>query len=134
MNPLGVLNDGLMELVYRTGYVSASGAINLFFQPHGKLIYDENFRIIRCKNVKIVNKKIDPATNELEPQDVNIDGEDLIFKNYIKYEVMPSSIDVIVDFQHIFDKTYDVKAYHRHANLWKEIKILKLSEHLYFKF
>jgi len=31
LNPLGVLNDGLMELVYRTGYVSASHAINLFF-------------------------------------------------------------------------------------------------------
>ena len=56
LNPLGILNDGLMELVYRTGFVSASHAINLFFQPHGKLIYDENFKIIRCKDIKIVNK------------------------------------------------------------------------------
>ena len=72
---------------------------------------------MRCKNVKIKNKKIDPATNALEPQDVNIDGEDLIFNNFIKYEVLPSSIEVIVDFQHIFDKTYDVKDYHTYANI-----------------
>ena len=31
LNPLGVLNDGLMELVYRADFVSAKAAINLFF-------------------------------------------------------------------------------------------------------
>ena len=31
LNPLGILNDGLMELVYRANFVTASHAINLFF-------------------------------------------------------------------------------------------------------
>jgi len=62
LNPLGIMNDGYMELVYYRTYISAAGALNLFMQPHGKLFYDKEFVCYRCKNVKIVNKKIDPKT------------------------------------------------------------------------
>lgn len=31
LNPIGILNDGFMELVYRANFVTASNAINLFF-------------------------------------------------------------------------------------------------------
>jgi hypothetical protein len=40
------------------------------------------------------------------PQDINIDGEDLMFTNFAKYEVLPSELEVIVDFDNILKNTY----------------------------
>ena len=82
LNPIGILNDGFMELVFYKTWISAAGAINLFCKPHGKLFYDSGFVCYRCKNVKIVNKQVD-KTGKKVPQDVNIDGEDLTFTNHI---------------------------------------------------
>lgn len=42
-------------------------------------------------------------------QDINIDGEDLEFRNFAKYEVMPSELEVIVDLEYIINKTYITK-------------------------
>ena len=39
-------------------------------------------------------------------QDINIDGEDLEFHNFAKYEVLPSELEVIVDLEYIINKTY----------------------------
>lgn len=64
LNPLGMINDGFMELVFfGNGYVTAAGAINLFCMPHGKMFYEDGFICYRCKSAKLVNKTVDPITN-----------------------------------------------------------------------
>jgi len=36
------------------------------------------------------------------PQDINIDGEDLIFNNFVKFEVLKHELEIIVDFKRMF--------------------------------
>ena len=105
LNPLGLINDGYMELVYRPGLFNAAFAIYMFCLPGGVMCYDEGFTCFRAKQAKIINKMKDKDGNMIE-QDINIDGEDLTFKNFAKYTVLPSCIDIIVDMKHILKETY----------------------------
>ena len=41
-------------------------------------------------------------------QDINIDGEDLVFKKFVKYECLHQEIEFIVDFKYVFEKQFDL--------------------------
>ena len=97
LNPIGMINDGFMELVYRPAYVGPHTAISLFMKPGGIMFYDEGFTCYRCKKVKLINKKKNQDGSNAV-MDINIDGEDLTFTNFAKYEVLKGELDVIVDF------------------------------------
>jgi hypothetical protein len=48
---------------------------------------------------------VDPQGKKVT-QDINIDGEDLRFTNFAKWEILPSELEIIVDFDRIINKTY----------------------------
>ena len=56
LNPIGMINDGYMELVYHD-IITVSKAISLFIRPGGIMFYDPGFTCYRCRNAKIINKK-----------------------------------------------------------------------------
>ena len=95
LNPLGLINDGFMELTFVRGNIGAAWALYQFVRPGGRMAYESCFVNYRCRSVKIINRqKVDGMAVQ---QDINIDGEDLTFNNFAKYRVLPSSLDLIVD-------------------------------------
>jgi len=44
-------------------------------------------------------------------QDVNIDGEDFIFKKFIKAECLHHEIEIVVDMETLFSKNFDSSQY-----------------------
>ena len=103
LNPLGMINDGYMELCYRPDLVTTAFGVWMFIQPGGKHFYDPGFQTYRCSTVKLINRN---KTRGEVAEDINIDGEDLTFKDFVKYRVKPSCIEIIVDFDEIYNKTY----------------------------
>lgn len=89
MNAYGLINDGLFEFMYIGRRVNSFKALYHFMKPGGRMIHDPDFTIYRCKSVRINNKTVDAAGKVLD-QDINIDGEDFIFNNYVKYRMLPS--------------------------------------------
>ena len=106
LNPLGLINDGYMDLVFYPGTITAFFALYMFILPGGRMSYDPGFRCYRCKSAKIVNKQ-KGADGEYVTQDINIDGEDLTFNKFAKYTVLPNSLDLIVDLKTIFNNVYN---------------------------
>lgn len=48
------------------------------------------------------------AQGKVVPKDINIDGEDFVFENFVKYSVLHNEIDIIVDLDWIFETQYKV--------------------------
>jgi diacylglycerol kinase family enzyme len=68
LSPLGLVNDGYNEITFCRDLIPLSRMLNLFMTAdRGHLIYDEELKIIRFKNLKLINKslspEIDPVTN-----------------------------------------------------------------------
>ena len=49
------------------------------------MFYDEGFTCYRCRKIKLINKKKN-ADGSNKIMDINIDGEDLTFTKFAKYE------------------------------------------------
>lgn len=107
LNPLGIINDGLMELTFMKGICGFGTGLTLFHgaKSGGLQFYDKKFQCYRCKKVKLSNLKID-KNGEKMIQDINIDGEDHEFRDFAMYEVMPSELEIIVDLDNVIKKTY----------------------------
>lgn len=67
-NPLGIVNDGLFELVYYQNLIGTKRMIGIFDEAKngGTQMYDNNFECYRAKNLKIVNKSKNQNTNSAE--------------------------------------------------------------------
>ena len=108
LNPIGLINDGYMELVYLKDVIPRAiypaKAFGLFkgAKSGGTQFYDPDFECFRCSQAKIINKSMDICGEKIA-QEINIDGEDLTFTNFAKYEVLPSALDIIVDFDNIIN-------------------------------
>ena len=102
LNPLAIINDGHFEFLFIQNLIGFNAAIKLFdgAKNGGTHIYDERGILYRAKKVKITNKSA-------AIQDINIDGEDLVFKNFVKYECIHQAIDVICDFEYIIKKNFN---------------------------
>lgn len=85
LNPLGMVNDGVIELMYFDGLVGLAKAFKLFDQAEngGTHIYDPEAKCVRVENLRVVNK-----SRDCEFQDFSIDGEALKFKKFAKTTVM----------------------------------------------
>ena len=111
LNPIGLINDGYMELVFMNKLFGGLGwpvkALGMFHyaKSGGIHFYDNDFVCMRCRSLKLTNKTLDPQGKKVT-QDINIDGEDLRFTNFAKWEVLPSELEIIVDFDRIINKTY----------------------------
>lgn len=69
------------------------------------MFINSNFYIYRCKEAKVINREVDEQNN-LIPQDINIDGEDLKFHKFFKYICKHRQLEIVVDFNRIFETTY----------------------------
>ena len=57
-------------------------------------------------------------SGENKPVDINIDGEEMIFTKFAKYEVVPKCLDIMVD----FDKIIKFGNYKQAKNMkWKNV-------------
>ena len=61
LNPLGIINDGLMELTFMRGIQTFATGLTLFngAKSGGLQFYDSMFQCYRCKKVKLSNLKVD---------------------------------------------------------------------------
>ena len=114
LNPLAYMNDGYFEAVTWKNRFSFSTALDLFSQAKNGAtqVYDDESGVIRAKKVKLINKKTEDDANgqkSFVPQDVNIDGEDLIFRKQITYECIPQHLEVMVDFKWVLNHFLDAK-------------------------
>jgi len=93
INPLGIVNDGKTELIFYNGVVSKKTSFGLFdgLEKGGLQVYDPQLFVYRISKVKLTNKGTNPD-GSLKRQDINIDGEDLMFTKQVKMEVLPSKI------------------------------------------
>lgn len=58
INPLGIINDGRMELIFYNGVVSKKTSLGLFdgLEKGGLQAYDPELFIYRIQKVKLTNK------------------------------------------------------------------------------
>lgn len=94
LSPFSIMNDGLGELTFYDRPQDFSGCMKLFDESKdgGKHVYSEHGRIHRFKTLKISNKL-------QRSMDINIDGEELIFEKFVKFEMVPGSLGLLVDFE-----------------------------------
>ena len=99
LNPMSIINDGFFEVLYYNGLMGFSKSMSLFqgAKTGGTHIYDKNGRVYRVSKLKLVNKL-------QEIQDINIDGEDLEFKDFVTYECLHQELEFIVNFEQMFKK------------------------------
>ena len=99
LNPLGIVNDGYLELCYAPKVLGMTRLLQIFLQAKtgGTHVYDNSLQVYRAKKLKIVNKSG-------LPQPVDIDGEPLEFTKFLKYEVLKQKISFIVDAKALFLK------------------------------
>ena len=69
---------------------------------NGEQFYDTDGEYHRYRKLLIVNKSTKLLGAVPTPQDINIDGEDLRFKNYVKFEVLKQELEILVDFKTMF--------------------------------
>ena len=91
LNPIGVVNDGLIELLIVKGRVGAGTMIRYMNQSTkegGVQIYDENLETVRGRSFKLVSKRPQVGAKGANnpPHIFAIDGEVLYFQNTLKYE------------------------------------------------
>lgn len=114
LNPLGILNDGHFEMIFYKGLWGAK-ALKMFSQAKdgGQQNYDKGCKIYRIQKLRLTNKSIfynqHTQLEEIRPQDVNIDGEDLIMKKCITYQCLPNELEILIDFKKILSKQYNAK-------------------------
>ncbi len=114
LNPLGILNDGHFEMIFYKG-LWGSKALKMFSQAKdgGQQNYDTGCKIYRIQKLRLTNKSVfynqNTQLEEIRPQDVNIDGEDLIMKKSITYQCLPNELEILIDFKKILSKQYNAK-------------------------
>lgn len=89
LNPMGVINDGLLDMLIITKKYGAKQIATLMDQAlkfgglHG---YDSNILFLRGKSSKIVNKTPLRPSEEGKMNHYVIDGEDMFYKKYVRYD------------------------------------------------
>ena len=86
LNPIGVINDGLIELLVVKGRVGPAAMVRYMNQSTkegGIHVYDKDVSIVRGHTFKLVSKR--KSTPETPPHVLAIDGEVLYFKDTLKY-------------------------------------------------
>jgi len=68
------------------------------YNPDGET---HRFKKMRVENKSTVRNRF-TGIEQSSPQDLNIDGEDLIVNNFAKYEVLKHELEIIVDFKRMF--------------------------------
>ena len=106
LTPSSIINDGYFE-VYCSGLLMKTPQLLGLFdeaKKGGKQFYrDDVSYLYRTNKLRLINKStrvVDKATGRTErmTQDINIDGEDLQFTNFLKYECLKEELEIIVDF------------------------------------
>ena len=105
LNPNGLINDGLIELIVVTEKLNFKRLADLMESAMKKGAihhYQQEVKCLRGRTMKIVNKN--PPKDKHAPegtrdmQVMGIDGEVMHFKDYVKYECLYQGLEVIVDF------------------------------------
>ena len=126
--PTACLNDGLLDLCLHHGPAGTKALLNYIKNcviRKGMHVYDDGFNgyaYLRARSLKIKNKnmKVNSTTGEketqaaqgndlrpvaeMEPQMFQIDGEDLWFNNFVKIEVVPGTVDLLVDYNEMMQQ------------------------------
>eukprot|EP00347_Sterkiella_histriomuscorum_P012216 403369450 len=110
LSPYSVLNDGLIEvLVYREkiGFGNLVKQMDAAAKLQGVQGYDDAMGFYRGKTIRVENKnppikkKGQEGPGIKEIQRYSVDGEDLLFREFVKYETLAGELEVIVDFDYL---------------------------------
>lgn len=110
--PAACLNDGLLDLCLHQGPDGGKAVLKWLKNcvvNKGQQIYDDRFNghtYLRARSLRIKNKnlKADSAIGETEPQMFQIDGEDLWFDDFVKIEVVPGAVDLLVNYKEMMQQ------------------------------
>ena len=103
IDPLGVVNDGVNELMLITSKITSLQMVKFMDQmvkQGGIQGYDKNVCHLRGRTSKVVSKLNRTQANT---HPFGVDGESLFFSNFVKYEVEHEGLEVIVDFERIME-------------------------------
>ena len=106
MSPYGIINDGALDFLTSTKKHNFGGMVQFMDQIikfQGTHAYRSDFEFYRGKNLRIENKNpIKDKKSEVRAlQRYAIDGEDLTWRNFVKYETLYNELEVLVNYDHM---------------------------------
>jgi hypothetical protein len=107
LNHMGVINDGYLEIMavtQRYGFKQLAEMMDKSIKLGGTQGYDPNIVQFRGLTAKIEYK--DHSKNNTKQKLLHyyvIDGEDLFYENFVKFEVEKQGLEVIVDFDYLME-------------------------------
>ena len=106
INSHGVINDGLVEVEVLRNVTTLLEIKKLFdkiTKKGGIHVYHPKYHCYRGKTVRVVNRTF--KRGDLKKQICEVDGEDVYFTEYAKYEVLPGALEVVVDFDRMLSES-----------------------------
>ena len=102
-SPPSVMNDGLAELVYCTKIYTRLETIKNAPKVDPKIgggtqHYLDEMKYFRFKNLKVINANKPNDKGEKALKRLACDGEDLVFRNFAKFETLHNELEIIVDY------------------------------------
>jgi len=108
LSPAIIINDGYQEIYFSRNVLSVPEVFDCMasskctgyhqYNPKGDT---HRFKKMRVENKSTVRNRF-TGIEQNSPQDINIDGEDLIMNDFAKFEVLASELEIIVDFKRMF--------------------------------
>jgi diacylglycerol kinase family enzyme len=126
ITPAAIFNDGLMDLAFVDSNILFSDLPKMLdgiILNCGTHAYDEQkmWKFVRGQTVKIENLNYEFGASDLpdpekrlKEQYFHVDGEGLKFREFIRMDVIPESIEVILDFEHLMAQSSLLKARDHH--------------------
>ena len=106
LNPISMINDGQMELLFTNTKLGFKGMMTFMDQAikHGGIHgYDKNVTLVRGKSLRFVNKNPKTGILAKDLQVFAIDGEVLWFTDFVQYDVEYEGLEVLVDYQDMME-------------------------------
>ena len=92
ISPHSFINDGLIEFIIYKRPLSMIEAATIKEMSRGGLqVYHETNECYRVKHVKLTNKDLLPDETK-RICNFNVDGENLTFKDFMSFQVVPNAI------------------------------------------
>lgn len=102
LSPCSVLNDGMLEVMLLTAKAKFGQLVGIMddaIKRQGVHFYRDDVTFVRGKNIRVENvNPINSKTGQKDIQRYGIDGEDLFFREFVKYETLPGELEVIMNY------------------------------------
>lgn len=108
LNSYALINDGLLDFFVCSKKHGFGGMVQFMDQVikfQGIHAYREDMDFFRAKTLRVEQKNpLKPGQNERPISRYAIDGEDLSWRNFVKFETLYNELEVLVDFDYMMSQ------------------------------